>query len=152
MSKYKLIQLTNNNIPALPADSFLPLGSITRRYNVSCDNCNTFEVTSSSSDTLTISEPGYYKVTYSGTMTAAAAGNISVSLISNQNTVYTVSEEATAAEDIVNITLIYVIRVCPNCCSSPLNCPTSIQFKLGDVALGITPSPSISNIVVERVG
>ena len=152
MSKYKLIQLTNNNIPAIAASAYLPLGSITRRYNVSCGDCSTFEVTSSSSDTLVISEPGYYKITYSGTMTAAAAGNISVSLITNQNSVYTVSEEATAAEDIVNITLIYVIRVCPNCCSSPANCPVSVQFQLGDVALGVTPDPSTSNIVVEKVG
>jgi hypothetical protein len=152
MSKYKLIQLTNNDIPAIAANSFLPLGSVTRRYNASCNDCSTFEVTSSSSDSLIISEPGYYKITYSGTMTAAAAGNISVSLITNQNTVYTVSEEATAAEDIVNITLIYVIRVCPNCCAAPTNCPVSVQFKLGDVALGITPDPSTSNIVLEKVG
>lgn len=152
MSKYKLIQLTNNNIPAVEANSFLPLGSVTRRYNSALADCGTFEVTSSSSDTLMITEPGYYKVTYSATMTAAAAGNVSVTLVTNENNIYTVSEEATAAEDIVNITLTYVIRVCPNCCSAPTNCPVSTQFKLGDVALGTTPSGSTSNIIIERVG
>jgi hypothetical protein len=76
---------------------------------------------------------------------------MSISLISNQNTIYTVSEDATAAEDVVNLTLVYVIRVCPNSCSSPYNCPVAVQFKLGDVATGITPTASVANLVVERV-
>ena len=152
MSKYKLIQLTNNNIPAVTAGSFLPLGLITRRYNAPTTDCSTFEVITSGADTVQITEPGYYKVTYSATLTAADAGNIQVSLIANQNAVYSVAEEATAAEDVVNVTLIYVIRVCPNCCSSPVNCPVAIQLKLGDVALGITPSPSTGNLVIEKVG
>jgi hypothetical protein len=152
MSKYKLIQLTNTNIPALAAGSFLPLGAITRRYNVPTCDCATFEVTNSGSDTLMITEPGYYKFSYNGTMTAGAAGNIAISLITNNNTVYTVSEEATAAEDVVNITLIYVIRVCPNCCSTPANCPATVQFKLGDTALGVTPNPSTGNLVIEKIG
>jgi hypothetical protein len=152
MSKYKLIQLTNTNIPAVDANAYLPLGLVTRRYNTPVADCSTFEIGSSSSDSITITEPGYYKVTYNATMTAAAAGNVSVSLISNQNSVITVSEEATAAEDIVNITLIYVIRVCPNCCSSPTNCPVSIQLQLGDVALGTTPSASTANLIIEKVG
>jgi hypothetical protein len=76
---------------------------------------------------------------------------VAITLVSNQEDVYTVSEEATAAEDILNLTLTYVIRVCPNCCSAPYNCPVAVQIKLGDTATGITPNPSTSNLIVERV-
>jgi hypothetical protein len=151
MSKYKLIQLTNTNIGAISAQSYLPLGLITRRLNASVDNCSTFQLTSTNADTLVINDPGYYKITYSATLTAGAAGTLGISLVTNQETVYTVNEEATAAEDIVTLTLVYVIRICPNCCSSPANCPVNVQFKLGDTALGITPNPSTSNLIVEKV-
>jgi hypothetical protein len=152
MSKYKLIQVTNTNIGALDANSLLPLGLITRRYNSPSDCCSTFDLGSSSSDTLYINEPGYYKITYSLVASAAAEGVLSISMLNNQNSVYTVSSDVTAAGDVVNLTLIYVIRVCPNCCSTPSNCPVAIQFQLGDVATGITPNPSISNLIVEKVG
>jgi hypothetical protein len=151
MSKYKLIQLTNTNIGAILADNYMPLGLVTRKINSSDTCCPVFQVTSSNSDTVTINEPGFYKITYSATMTAGAAGNISLTLVANQSDVYTVTEEATAAEDIVNLTLVYILRVCPNSCSSPYNCPTTIQIKLGDVATGITPSPSTANLIIERI-
>ena len=151
MSKYKLIQLTNNNIGAITAGSLMPLGLTTRRINAPIDTCSAFQVASSNADTLYINEPGYYKVTYSSTITAGAAGTVAITLVSNQEDVYTVSEEATAAEDILNLTLMYVIRVCPNCCSAPYNCPVAVQIKLGDTATGITPNPSTSNLIVERV-
>lgn len=152
MSKYKLIQLTNTNIGAITADTLIPLGLVTRRYNAPVDNCSTFEVASSAADTLYITEPGYYKITYSMVATAGAAGVMGVSLIANQNVVTTVSQDVTAAEDIVDLTLIYVIRVYPNCCSTPANCPVAVQMKLGDVATGITPNPSTTNLIVEKVG
>ena len=151
MSKYKLIQLTNTDIGATDAQSFLPLGTITRRINAPTEPTNVFQVATTGANIVYINEPGYYKVTYSATLTAAAAGTIGVSLITNGNTIYTVSEEATAAEDIVDLTLAYVIRVCPNCCGSPYNCPVSIQMQLGDTATGITPNPSTANLIIERV-
>lgn len=151
MSKYKLIQLTNTDIGATAAQSFLPLGTITRRINAPTEPNNVFQVATTGANIVYINEPGYYKVTYSATLTAAAAGTVGVSLITNGNTTYTVSEEATAAEDIVDLTLVYVIRVCPNCCSSPYNCPVSIQMQLGDTATGITPNPSTANLIIERV-
>lgn len=151
MSKYKLIQLTNTNIGIINAGENIPLGLTTRRVNAGEAPCSVFQVTSSESDTVYINEPGFYKITYSATLTAGAAGLMSVSLIANQNQIYTVSEDATAAEDIVNLTLVYVFRVCPNSCSSPYNCPTAIQMKLGDVATGITPNPSTANLIIERV-
>jgi hypothetical protein len=151
MSKYKLIQLTNSSIGALDAQAFIPLGMVTRRVNAPMEPTSVFQVTSTTSDVLYVTEPGYYKITYAGTFTAAAAGTVSVTLVTNQEPVYTVSEEATAAEDVVNVTLVYVIRVCPNCCSSPYNCPVGIQIQLGDTATGVTPDPSTANLIVERV-
>ena len=151
MSKYKLIQLTNTDIGATAAQSFLPLGTITRRINAPTQPTNVFQIATTGANIVYINEPGYYKVTYSATLTAAAAGTVGISLITNGDNIYTVSEEATAAEDIVNLTLVYVIRVCPNCCSSPYNCPVSIQLQLGDTATGITPNPSNANLIIERV-
>jgi hypothetical protein len=150
MSKYKLIQLTNNSIGAIEAGAMMPLGLITRKINASTTPCSTFQVASTDSDVIYINEPGFYKITYTATLTAGAAGALGVTLITNSDDVYSVSEDATAAEDIVNLTLIYVIRVCPNSCASPYNCPTSVQFKLGDVATGVTPAPSTSNLIIER--
>jgi hypothetical protein len=151
MSKYKAIQLTNTNIPVINAGEYLPLGTITRRINAPTSYDSTFQVTSSSSDMVYINEPGYYKITYSSTLTAGAAGLMSLTLDVNNVDTYTVSEEAMAAEDIVNVTLNYIVRVCPNSCASPYNCPVSIQIKLGDVATGITPNPSIGNLIIERI-
>jgi hypothetical protein len=151
MSKYKLIQLTNTNIGALTANTYIPLGLVTRRLNAPCNSCNTFQLVNSSSDTLYINEPGYYKITYSATFTAGAEGLLSINLLINQSSVYSVSEDATAAEDIVNLTLVYTIRVCPNSCCNPGNCPVSVQLQLGDTATGITPSVSTANLIVEKL-
>jgi hypothetical protein len=151
MSKYKLLQLTNTNIGVTAAGEFLPLGITTRRINAGGSPCSTFQVASSEANTVYINEPGFYKITYNATLTAGAAGIMSVTLVSNSNDIYSVSEDATAAEDIVNLNLTYVIRVCPNSCSAPYNCPTAVQIRLGDVATGITPNPSTANLVIERV-
>lgn len=148
MSKYKVIQLTNSNIGAITAGSFLPLGSVTRRINASCDCDSIYTVSSSTNDSVIISEPGYYKVTYSASLTAGAEGVVSVSLLTNSTSVYTVSENALAADDIVDLTLVYIIRVCPNCCSTPTNCPVTVQIALGDVA---TSGTSTANLIIERV-
>jgi hypothetical protein len=151
MSKYKLIQLTNTNIGALDANEFVPLGTITRKINAPAGESSAFEVATTGANIVYLNDPGYYKITYTGTLTAAAAGTLGITLVANNNAIITASEEATAAEDVVNITLIYVIRVCPNSCATPFNCPTSIQIQLGDVALGATPASSIGNLVIERV-
>jgi hypothetical protein len=151
MSKYKAIQLTNTNIPVVDAGSFMPLGTITRRINAPTDYGSVFQVASNGSDIIYISEPGYYKVGYSSTLTAGAAGVMSITLVVNNADIFSVSEEAAAAEDIVNLTFSYIVRICPNSCAAPYNCPVAVQFKLGDVATGITPNPSTSNVIVERL-
>lgn len=150
MSKYKLIQFTNSNIGAIPANGFIPVGLISRRVNTSACNCNTFSVSSSNADSVYLNEPGSYKVTYVGSFNAAAEGDFSVSLIANGVSVITSQETVTAAEDMVNITLVYVMRVCPNCCSAPANCPMSIQMQLGTGATSAT-DPSVANLIIEKI-
>jgi hypothetical protein len=149
MSKYKLIQLTNINIPALATDAFIPVGTITRRITPDKEAVNTFQVVSSNADAITLNEVGYYKVTYNASLSAAAAGELSVALIANGTSVYTSSGIApTGTDDVVNITLPFVIRVCPNCSGSPTNCPTTIQLKL---TAGTTVAGSTANLIIEKI-
>lgn len=146
-NKYKQIQLTNNNIGDVAVDEFMPLGIVTRRINAPFNCCNTFIVGSTASDILTITEPGFYKVTYSLTAETAAAGTVTMSLLTNGTSVYSVSAATTAADTPVNITLPYTIRVCPNCASTPTNCPVNVQLQLTGTALTGTSA----NLIVEKV-
>jgi hypothetical protein len=150
MSKYKLIQLTNSNIGELDANTYLPLGQVTRRLNASCNMAAPFNVGSSTSDTLYLTEPGYYEIVYSASIAAAAAGEVSLSLIANNSSVYTATETVAAADDIANLTLAYVTRVCPNCCGSPYNCPVAIQVQLGDIATSATVL-STANLIIKKI-
>ena len=150
MSNYKLIQLTNTNIGTLPANSFIPVGLITRRINASVNSNVTFQVASSASDTVYLNEPGSYKVTYVGSFSAGAVGNFAISLLANNTAVMTSQETVAAADDYVNITLTYVVRVCPTCCSAPATCPMSIQLQVGDVATSATEI-STANLIIEKV-
>jgi hypothetical protein len=150
MSKYKLIQLTNKAIGEVDVNSYLPLGLVTRRINAAAVDNATFQVGTTNADAVYINDPGYYKVTYSASLIAGATGIMSVSLISNQQSLYTVSETIAAADDAVDIDLTYAIRVCPNCCGSPLNCPAVVQLQLGGVATSATTLSS-SNLIIEKL-
>jgi hypothetical protein len=141
---YKLLQLTNQDIGAVDANSALPLGLVTRRINAPYTNCNTFVLSSGGTNTITITEPGFYKITYSASFTAGAAGNISASLVTDGTTVYTATETAADVGSIVNITLPYTIRVT---CSAPATLPTTVQIVLGDVAI----TGTTSNLIIEQV-
>ena len=148
MTTYKQIQLTNTQVGDVSVDSFLPLGNVTRRINSPSNCCNTFIVTSSNVDTVTVTTPGFYKITYSLTATTADAGTVTVGLLTNGTNVYSVSSVTTAADSPVNITLPYTIRVCPNCSSVPTNIPVNIQLQLSGTAITGTSS----NLIVEKVG
>jgi hypothetical protein len=150
MSKYKLIQLTNTNIGEYAAEDYLPLGRVTRRLNASCNMSTPFQVTSSTSDTVYINEPGYYKVTYSISLAAAATGVAAINLVNNGTVVTTVSETVAAADDVIDLTLVYVLRVCPNCCGAPYNCPAAVQVQLGDIASSATVT-SNANLIIEKL-
>jgi hypothetical protein len=144
---YKLIQLTNTTIETIDAEQNMPLGKVTRRINTPIDCCNTFAINSSTADTITISDPGFYKVTYSLTAIAAAAGDVTISLITNDATTYTVSQAAADTTGNVNLTLCYTIRVTPNTLSPGTTTPVSVQLQNTGVAL----TSGTSNIIIEKV-
>jgi hypothetical protein len=147
MSAYKVIQLTSNNLGAITAGSYLKLGNVTRKIN--CKNYDAVPFSTSTTDTtnVVINESGYYRVTYTATLIAGAAGVIGVSLVSNNATLYTVSETVAAEGDSVNLALVYEVRVCPNSDCNPYNIPVNIQMLLNTVAI----TGGTSNLLVEKV-
>ena len=144
---YKQIQLTNNDIGDIAVNALIPLGNVTRRINAPYNTCNTFTVTSSTSDTVLINDAGFYKVTYSLTGMAAAAGDVEITLLNNNSSIYSVSQYVADAAGSVNLTIIYTIRACPNCSSAPTNLPVSVQIKNTGIALtGVS-----ANLIIEKV-
>lgn len=147
MSKYRVLQLTNQNIGAIAVDGYMPFGKVTRRIQETCGSGTTFNVTTSQADIVYLNEVGNYNINYSASLIAGAIGEVSVALIVNGTQVYEVGATATAIDDVVNVTLPYQVRVCPNCASSPTNCPVSIQVQLTGVAI----TGGQENLLVERV-
>lgn len=145
--KYRVLQLTNKNIGAVNIDEFMPFGNITRKISSGDGCCQTFNVTTSGADTIVLNEPGNYRIEYSASLTAGAAGEIGVALIANGNEVYAVSTSVGGEGSVANLTLPYEVRVCPNSCAVPNNCPMNIQVKLTGVAI----TAGTSNILVEKV-
>ena len=143
MSRYKMVQLTNKTIGAVAVNALVPLGTITRRVDCS-NNASAFTVTSSNTDTITINEEGYYKVTYSISAVATDAGLATVTLVVNGIDTYTVGATATAGGT-VNLTLPYEVRVFRRCNNVATNNPMTIQIKSG-VAL----TSAVANIIVEK--
>lgn len=144
---YKQIQITNNSIGDVAIDGFIPLGQVTRRINTPYNCCNTFNLDSSTSDVVTINDPGFYKITYSLTATAAAAGEIVINLISNGTSVYSVSQNLIDETGSVNLTLPYTIRISPNCSSIPANVPVNIQIQNTGIAL----TGASANLIIEKL-
>ena len=77
---------------------------------------------------------------------ATDAGIVTITLTSNGTAIYSVSETATA-EGTVNVTLPIALRVCPNSCGTPTNCPVGVQLQLS----GVPVSSGNSNILIEKV-
>lgn len=146
-STYKQIQLTNENITSVAVDQFIPLGKVTRRINAPYNCCNTFVVTSSTNDTVIINDAGFYKVTYSLTATAAAAGEVTLALVTDGTTVHSVSQAIVDEANAVNLTLIYTIRVCPNCTATPDSIPVMLQIQNTGIAL----TGESANLVIEKI-
>lgn len=148
MSKYRVLQLTNNTVGAVTVGSALPLGIVTRK--ICANNCPqpTFTVGSSTNNAITVNEAGYYHITYTGSLIAGATGVVTASLVVNGVTLVplTVSSASAVSGATVNVVLDYVDRVYPSCCSNP-NTSKTYQIILGGVAV----TDGTSNIVVERV-
>lgn len=147
---YKVIQLTDQTVGAVAPGALMPLGNITRRYGCTCNRGGqTFEVSTSGSDTITIFEDGYYHLTYVGSLTAGAVGEIILNLLINGAEIISSAETVTAVGDTANITIHYVIRVLPNCCSVVVNNPAIVQIQLDADSVALTGGTS--NIVIEKV-
>ena len=147
MTAYKQIQLTNTTLGNVAQNAFMPLGKVTRRINTPYAYSNTFVVTSSTADTVVINDAGFYKITYSLTATAAAEGEVTVTLVLNGDPIYSVSQNIADATAAVNLTLPYTIRVSPNCESAPTNVPASVQIQNTGVAL----TGESSNLIIEKL-
>lgn len=143
---YQFIQLTDISVGTVAVDALLPLGNVTRKYSKGNTCQDTFIVSTSGSDTITITDSGYYKVSYNGSLIPASAGAITLTLTANNVDLITVSDTVAAADDITNISLEYVIRVFPNC-SAINNMPVILQILNEGVAL----TGGSSNIIVEKI-
>ena len=147
MTSYKQIQLTNSAIGDVAIDAYMPLGRVTRRINAPYNCCNTFTVTTSDADYVVLNDVGFYKITYSLTATAAAAGEVTIALVTNGTSIYTVSQAIVDETAGVNLTLPYTIRVCSNCSATPDNLPVSVQIQNTGIAL----TGATSNIIIEKI-
>lgn len=70
------IYTVNQGAVAVAVGGIIPLGSINRRFGCKCNNALDLN-----GNGITINESGYYDVDISVTATAAAAGNITVTLL-----------------------------------------------------------------------
>lgn len=141
----KMVQMTNKNIGVVAVNGFIPFGTITRR--VDCGNCNSaFTISSSNTDTITINEEGYYKITYSITDVATDVGVNSITLVVNGTDTYTVGATVAVAGNAINLTLPYVVRVFRRCDNVTTNNPMTIQIRADDAITSAT-----ANIIIEKI-
>lgn len=148
MSDYRVLQLTNTNIGAVAADTAFPLGTITRKLCCgTAQGSNTFAVGTTGANFVQLNRIGYYKITYTLSAVASAAGAITIELSQNGTTLATATQTATAAGDTANLTLSFVVRVFPNCSSVAVNNPATLQVTNTGVAL----TGGVSNFIVEKV-
>lgn len=144
---YRLLQLTNNNVGPVAAATVLPIGVMSRKIACQSKCTPTFEVTTTANNVAYINEHGFYKITYTGYLTAGAAGDVIVNLEVNGVVVAVARVTATAAGT-VPVSLVFVIRVLKNCCNgAAVNPITAIQFRNAGVAI----TGGTSNVLFERV-
>lgn len=142
----RILQLTNTNIGAVAVDTLMPLGTITRKYCCGSAGQNTFNVSTTGANTITINDKGYYNVLYSASLAVAAAGNVVLNLLVNGEVVLTKTETASAA-GFVDITIPYTVRKLPSCAYN--NLPLTIQVELDDTSIAVTDGTS--NIIVNKI-
>lgn len=131
---YRLIEMQNDNIGAVSVNGLMPLGRVTRRIATCTGSGVPFQVTNSGADTVQLTSKGFYNVLYNATVAIGAAGSATLSLLVNGQSVYSVTETATAAGSI-NLTLAKCVKVCDNCASMSQNCPLDIQIQLTGAAI-----------------
>lgn len=132
MSK-ALIYTVNNAGAVAPIGSNVPVGSIIRRYGKCID---------ATGSAINLFEPGYYDVDISATMTAAAAGDVILSLTQDGTPVpgaTATASIATPTTQFENVAIVATVRV--KCCGNA---------NLA-VLVGGTTSPTVRNMAVRVV-
>jgi len=112
------------------------LGSVIRRFGCNCHLNN---------NAINIAGTGYYDIDASFTLAPTAAGNVTITMYKDGVAVpgATATETATAASDIVNLSLASLVReYCP-CCDDSSN----LTFVLTGTAASVTNVA----IVVEKI-
>lgn len=137
---YRVLEMQNNNIGIVAVDSYMPFGNITRRISKTTGGGIPFEVSSSGADTISITNKGYYKVNYNGSLKVGAAGAITLTLYVNGNEVAK-STTTASGEGTFNVNLVKVIRVFANCEANSTNCPANLQIQL--TGTGVTGGNSV---------
>ena len=123
----QFIQLTAaTNYGAVAQGGFVPLGVVTRKFVTGTCNQPTFVAGTTGNNTVTITDAGEYKVTYTGTALAGAAGAVTFNLL-------------------LNIALTFIVRVFGNCASIQ-NAPATIQI----LNTGVELTGGTGNLIVER--
>lgn len=129
---WRLIELTNGNTGPVAVNGLLPLGSITRRVGKTPRCTPTWEIGTTYNNTITISESGIYKISYTGTLVAAEAGDLIVDILQDGNVI--ASRTITVVEGgSVNAALIKEARVYCNCCNGVL--PITFAIRIRGVAI-----------------
>ena len=136
---YKFFQVTN--LPAAPfgavaAGALIPLGVRTASNNQSCNCGKIFTLSNTGENTTTLHSPGIYRISGGLSVTAGAAGLVTVNLVQNGQIVYTASATAAAAGDTVNLSIPpFIIRNCPSYVNGFFNNSSTIQLSNTGVAL-----------------
>ena len=127
---HNLIYTVNNAGAAVPIGNTVPVGSIIRRYGKCLD---------ANGSAINLNDPGYYLVNLSATFTAAAAGNVTLTLqqdgvpVAGATSTETI---VTATTEVANIAMTAIVRVM--CCGNS---------RLS-VVVGGTTAPTISNLAI----
>lgn len=139
----KLLQLTNSTIGAVAVNANMPLGKMTRRI-VNIPTCQqTIETSSTTDNIAVVNQAGIYRVTYTASVTVAAAGDIVLALNVNGNQVTSATVTAAAAGTFP-ITLDYETRAFCNCPAVSSNLPAQIEI----VNTGIALTGGNSNLII----
>ena len=132
MSK-SLIYTVNSTGASVPVGNTVPVGSIIRRYG---------RCIGATGSAINVEEPGYYDVDVSATITAAAAGDVILSLTQDGVPVAgatATASIATANTQFENVDITAVIRV--KCCGNA---------NLAVLAGGTT-APTVKNMAIRVV-
>ena len=126
MSK-SAIYVVNNTAQNVAVNGQISLGNVIRRFGCNCQLVN---------NAIRVSGSGYYDIDASFTVAPTAAGNVTITMYKDGVEVpgAAATETATAANDIINLSISCLVReFCPCCDES-----SALTFVLSGTAASIT--------------